>query len=205
MKKLLLAFIFLTSFTGFAEAQTSRNPCYTTGALTTQGIPNCIGVGTSTPLPSAGYVFNGITWDASQGILVGTAGAPSVDVLTVQTPGANGSFPTAATPIQGNASGTTGAVVGTLAGVVNKITYLCDFDISALGTANTVGPIVIAGLLGGSKTYQASTLAAGVEYYKSKNFTPCLPASAVNTPITITTTAAAGGTAVNVNSSGYQQ
>ena len=51
MKKILFAFIFLASFTGFAEAQTSRNPCFTTGATTTQGILNCVGVGTSTPLP----------------------------------------------------------------------------------------------------------------------------------------------------------
>jgi hypothetical protein len=32
-----------------------------------------------------------------------------------------------------------------------------------------------------------------------------LPSSAVNTAITITTTAAAGATAVDVNSSGFQQ
>jgi hypothetical protein len=36
-------------------------------------------------------------------------------------------------------------------------------------------------------------------------FTPCIPASAVNTAITITTTADANATAVNVNSSGFQQ
>jgi len=114
-------------------------------------------------------------------------------------------FASGATAIQGNGTGSTGAVVGTLAAAATKLTYLCDFDISALGTANTVGPIVIAGLLGGSKTFQASTLATGVEYYKSEHFNPCLPSSAVNTAITITTTAAAGGTAVNVNSSGFQQ
>jgi hypothetical protein len=51
MKKIILALAFSASLTGFAEAQTSRNPCYTTGAQTTQGIPNCISVGTSTPLP----------------------------------------------------------------------------------------------------------------------------------------------------------
>ena len=114
-------------------------------------------------------------------------------------------FPSGATFIAGNASGSTGAVVGTLAAAAAKFTYLCDFDVSALGTANTVGPIVIAGLAGGSKTFQASTLATGIEYYKSEHFNPCLQGSAVNTAITITTTAAAGGTAVNVNSSGFQQ
>lgn len=114
-------------------------------------------------------------------------------------------IPPVPTIIAGNAIGTTGAVVGTLAAAANKLTTLCDFNVSALGTANTVGPIVVAGLLGGSRTYQASTLATGVEYYKSEHFSPCLPASAPNTAITITTTAAAGATAVDVNSSGTQQ
>ena len=59
MKKIILALAFSASLTGFAEAQTSRNPCYTTGAQTTQGIPNCISVGTSTPLP---VVTTTTTW-----------------------------------------------------------------------------------------------------------------------------------------------
>lgn len=109
-----------------------------------------------------------------------------------------------AVPINGNATGSTGAVVGTLAAASSKTTYLCDFDVSALGTANSPGPVVVAGLLGGSKTYQMSALATGVESHILKNFNPCLPASAVNTAITITTTAAAGAIAVDVNSSGYQ-
>jgi hypothetical protein len=109
------------------------------------------------------------------------------------------------TPIQGNASGTTGAVVGTLAAAAAKFTYLCDFDVTALGTAASVGPIVIAGLAGGSKTYQMGTLATGTQQFLSKNWSPCLQSSAVNTAITITTTADGTATAVNVNSSGYQQ
>lgn len=121
------------------------------------------------------------------------------------SPASGGSFPTSATAIQGNASGSTGAVVGTLAAAVGKTTYLCDFDISALGTASSIGPVVIAGLLGGSKTYQMGTLATGTQQLINKNFSPCLPSSAINTAITITTTADATATAVNVNSSGYQQ
>jgi hypothetical protein len=110
---------------------------------------------------------------------------------------------TAQTQIQGNATGTTGAVVGTLAGAASKTTWICDFDVSAVGTASTVGPIVVAGLLGGSKSYQLFATANGS--YLSKNFTPCLQASAQNTAITITTTADATATAVNVNSTGYQE
>jgi hypothetical protein len=47
-------------------------------------------------------------------------------------------------------------------------------------------------------------LATGVAQQIGQTFNPCIPASAVNTAITITTTAAAGGTAVDVNSWGYQ-
>lgn len=120
----------------------------------------------------------------------------STSVQTSPVPATN-------TPITGNASGSTGAVVGTLAAAANKLTYICDFDVSAIGGTAAVGPIVVAGLVGSSKTYQLSSSATGVVL--SKNFTPCVPASAVNTAITITTTADGTATAVNVNSSGYQQ
>jgi hypothetical protein len=234
MKKILFAFIFLASFTGFAEAQTSRNPCFTTGATTTQGILNCVGVGVSTPLPvilgggsggaagstsnaSSGvatsstnipavaynYVWNGATWDQASGLTTGTVGVPSAQVVTVQPPATNGTYPTAAVPIQGNGSGSTGAVVGTLAGTSGKTTYICDFDISAVGGTAAVGPITVAGLAGGSKVYQLTSSATGV--FLTKNFNPCIPASAANTAITITTTADGTATAVDVNSSGYQQ
>lgn len=109
----------------------------------------------------------------------------------------------ACTPIAGNASGSTGAVVGTLAAAAGKLTFICDFDVSSLGGAAATGPVVVAGLIGGSKTYQLFSSATGVNM--PKNFNPCLPASAINTAITITTTANGTATAVNVNSSGYQQ
>jgi len=48
MKKILILLGLLLLPT-LAEAQTSRNPCYNTTGQT--GTPNCIGVGTATPLP----------------------------------------------------------------------------------------------------------------------------------------------------------
>jgi hypothetical protein len=103
-----------------------------------------------------------------------------------------------ATPITGNATGSTGAVVGTLAGAASKTTYICGFSVSAAGTAS-VGPVTIAGLIGSSQVYQLTAPGS-----ISQIFTPCIPASAVNTSITITTTADASATAVDVNSWGYQ-
>lgn len=112
-------------------------------------------------------------------------------------------MPTVVTQISGNAAGTTGAVVGTLAAVANKTTYICGFNVSAIGGTAAVGPITIAGLVTASQVYQGSSSAAGVTLGQS--FTPCISASAVNTAITITTTANGTATAVDVNSWGYQQ
>lgn len=111
-------------------------------------------------------------------------------------------YPTGAFPITGIASGTTGAVVGTLAAAPGKSTYICNLDVSAIGGTAAIGPIVIAGLTGGSFTYQASATAAGFTF--SRTFTPCIPSSGINTAITITTTADGTATAVNVNASGFQ-
>jgi hypothetical protein len=150
--------------------------------------------------------WNGTTWDPMSGLLVGTVGAPATDVVTVQSPITLGSagYPAASTPIGGNASGTTGAVVGTLAANATKTTYICGFNVQAVGGTAAVGPITIAGLITASQVYQASATAAGGTV-ASGTFIPCIPASAINTAITITTTADGTATAVNVNSWGFQQ
>lgn len=108
-----------------------------------------------------------------------------------------------AIPIQGNATGTTGAVVGTLAGIASRTTYICGFNVQAAGGTAAVGPITIAGLTGTSQVYQATSTTAGGAV-AGQVFTPCIPASAVNTAITITTTADGTATAVDVNSWGFQ-
>lgn len=117
-------------------------------------------------------------------------------------PVAPSNSPAGTSVITGNAAGTTGAVVGTLAGVAGKTTYICGFNVSAIGTL-AVGPITIAGLITNSMIYQLTATAAGSSV--GQTFTPCIPASAVNTAITITTTADGSATAVNVNSWGFQQ
>lgn len=162
MKKILII-LGLLLVSSVAEAQTSRNPCYNTTGQT--GLPNCIGVGTTAPLP------------------------------VVATPPGGG--------ITGNATGTTSAVVGTLAAATGKTTFICGFDVSAIGGTAAVGPITVAGLITSSMVYQLASSASGVTL--SRTFTPCIPASTTNTAITITTTANGTATAVSVNSWGYQQ
>lgn len=119
-------------------------------------------------------------------------------------PVSNVGYPAGVTPVGGNASGTTGAVVGTLTATSTTTAYICGFNVQAIGGTATVGPIVVAGLTGGSQTYQTDVNSATVgKTVASANFNPCIPASALNTNITTTTTANGTASAVNVNSWGY--
>ena len=137
----------------------------------------------------------------------GTPASPNqrATVVTISpNSGAPGQYPAGAIPITGNATGSTGAVVGTLAALAGKTTWICGFDVEAIGGTAAVGPITVAGLKGSSMVFQASSTAAGGSVARM-TFTPCVPASAANTAITITTTADGTATAVDVNSWGFQQ
>jgi hypothetical protein len=138
---------------------------------------------------------------------------PGLGSVTVDTSGrmcftgtvaTSSQYPAGATPITGNANGTTGAVVGTLAGTAGKTTYICGFTVTAFGGTADPGPVTVAGTTGSSMTFQMSLDSANTVSSLQQTFTPCVPASAANTAITITTTAAAGATGVNVVSFGYQ-
>lgn len=107
------------------------------------------------------------------------------------------------TAINGIGTGTTGAVTGTLAATATTTTYICGFTVSAVGGTATLGPITVTGLKNGTFTYQLFSSASGVNLIQP--FTPCIPASAVNTTIVVTTTADGTATAVDVNAYGYQQ
>jgi hypothetical protein len=113
-----------------------------------------------------------------------------------------GPYTDTATPITGNNTGTTGSVVGTLAGVSAKTTYICGFSVSAIGGTAAVGPITVAGLITGSMTWELASSASGNQL--TVPLTPCVPASATNTSITVTTTADGSASAVAVNSWGFQ-
>ncbi len=131
------------------------------------------------------------------------ASSTPVVIASDQTAVAVASGVAPGTAIIGVGTGTTGAVVGTLAAAASKTTYICGFSVSATGGVATLGPIVIAGLSGGSFTYQLFSTATGANL--SQSFAPCLPSSAVNTAITVTTTADGTATAVDVNASGFQK
>jgi hypothetical protein len=140
---------------------------------------------------------------------VGSGGA----TLTVDTSGnlctggiQAGGFPSGSTALSGNSTGSTSAVVGTLGAASGKTTYICGFNVQAIGGTATVGPITVAGLVGASQVYQTDVNSATVgKTVAQAAFSPCIPASATNTAITVTTTANGTATAVDVNSWGYRQ
>jgi hypothetical protein len=158
---------------------------------TPQGNQNAPGFVNMCPTQSGNYVP------------CGQPGAMPFPVVIVPSgPVAPPGYPVNSIPITGNATGSTSAVVGTLAARPGATTYICGFDVSAIGGTAAVGPVTVAGLVGSSMVYQMSSTAAGLTL--SRTFTPCIPASAVNTAITITTTADGTATAVDVNSWGFQ-
>lgn len=121
-------------------------------------------------------------------------------------PVAPNSYPAGATPLVGVGTGSTGAVTGTLTGAAGVTTYLCGFDVSAIGGTAAVGPITATPLAGSSPlslTYQFSSSAAGSTL--NRGYSPCIPAPAVNTSITVTTTADGTASAVDVNVWGYRK
>lgn len=142
----------------------------------------------------------------------GTQSATAGDrrVMTQDTTGSHcivlsSQYPTGSTALSGNSTGSTGAVVGTLTSAATKTAFICGFNVQAIGGTATVGPITVAGLIGASQVYQTDVNSATVgKTVASATFTPCIPASAVNTNITVTTTANGTATAVDVNSWGYR-
>ena len=143
-------------------------------------------------------------------VTVTKPGAPAAQqdraqVVTISpnSGGFNG-FPSNSIPITGVGTGTTGAVTASLPATAGRTNYICQAQISALGGTATIGPITITGLKGGNTmTYQLASTAAG--NLLPLQFTPCFPASAVNTAITATTTADGTASGVDVNLLGYAQ
>jgi hypothetical protein len=126
--------------------------------------------------------------------LILSPGSVSSPALYVASP----PIPTNATLITGSGTGTTGAVSASLAGAVGKLTYICGIDITSTGGTASIGPVTTTGLA----TNFTWELAAGTQFQRT--FSPCVPTSSGNTPITVTTTADGTATAVAVNLNGFQ-
>jgi hypothetical protein len=130
-------------------------------------------------------------------------------VVTAQSAAGTAGFPAGATPINAAAGGTTAATAATLAAAAGKFTYVCGFSIShgsATG-AVTAGDTVVGTAVSMTWVTGVPVTAAGTTTPTyTINFSPCIPSSAVNTGIVVTSGAnGAGGVNNFVQAWGYQK
>jgi hypothetical protein len=100
--------------------------------------------------------------------------------------------------ITASATGTTGAVTATLANAAGKTTFLCSIQVGEAGTGSAT--VTATGTITGTLNY---VVQAPGNF--TMTYSPCVPASAVNTSIPVATAANASATAVAVTVTGYQQ
>lgn len=115
--------------------------------------------------------------------------------------------PPTATSVQVSAGGTTAATPVAMPAVSAKTNFVCGFRIESQATSTATGAYTMAGILGGTMTGLMTTPAApapGIGQI-TQNFTPCLPASAVNTAITLTSAAPGTGGLVQLWIWGFVQ
>jgi len=115
----------------------------------------------------------------------------------------------AGTMVTGTFSGAdTSSQAATLAGTAGKTTYICGFQVNGLGaTGATTVTIAIATVIGGNTLNFQYIFPAGAGVASTpvgNNFSPCIPANAANTAITVTVPGAAGNTSTNISAWGFQ-
>jgi hypothetical protein len=137
------------------------------------------------------------------------ANAALAQSWTAPGPPSGTGYPVGSQPVTSSATGTTGAVVATLPAAVAKTTYICGFTYQGSdATAAQNGVIVVSGTISGSLNYAYPTRARRdrpTAEHDWRYYTPCIPASAVNTAIVVTSPAlGAGATVASVAAWGYQ-
>lgn len=112
---------------------------------------------------------------------------------------------TTPTAITATATGTTAATAASLGATASVTNFVCGFTITADATALATGTATLSGTISGSMNYLQTIIAAtsGASIL-TQNFNPCIPASAANTAITITSAAAGTGGNTIVNIWGYK-
>ena len=113
-------------------------------------------------------------------------------------------YPNQSTPITASGTGTTAPVAVTLPGASGKTTFLCGFSFTSMGSGSTTeGTGTVTGIIGGTMSfvYVNPSSAQGLLIH---NFAPCLPASAMNTPIVVTQAAGGTGGVTATNAWGVQ-
>ena len=136
------------------------------------------------------------------------AGIAILFALASSAFGASAGYPIGATPITVSATGTTLATAVTLPAVAGQTTYLCGFSIRSTANVAAVGTATVAGTLGGTLNYTHWTgpvAGGGGLGILEPPFGPdCVPASATNVAIVVTSAAPGTGGTVSVTAWGFQ-
>lgn len=113
-------------------------------------------------------------------------------------------YPAGATPVTASATGTTAATTATLGTGASVTTYLCSLSIRANASAAATGNATVTGTITGTLNFTQWTApnASGLGVAEMI-FSPCVPASAVNTGIAVISAAPGTGGVVSVTASGY--
>lgn len=100
-----------------------------------------------------------------------------------------GAYPAGATPVHADSgNGAAAAIAATLPAVAGKTNYLTGFEVTGGGaTAASLVDVTVTGLLGGTETYVLGVVAGAAAGNQPLivQFDPPIPASGVNTAITV--------------------
>lgn len=113
-------------------------------------------------------------------------------------------YPPGSTPVENSGTGTTGAITVALAAQTSHLEYVCGIYAAATATAGTNGNATVSGPTTTLNFLQGIGLSPLVAVL-SQSFSPCIPASAVNTAITLTTAAPGTGGVASAAIWGYYQ
>lgn len=209
----------------FTQGTTNETPigCFFTSgaysAITTThvGVAQCDATGhlmvnvSSAVGLAAGSTTSGQTGSAMMGAV--TTAAPTytaaqTNFMSLDTHGGvrigGSGYPAGATPETISATGTTGATTATLATGASVTTYICGFSIRANATAAATANSTVTGTITGTLNYTQWTApnASGIGLTE-QIFSPCIPASAVNTGIAVVSAAPGTGGVVSVTAWGF--
>lgn len=166
---------------------------------------------------SVGIVAQGSTTASQLGVMnqaAVTTAAPTYTTaqtspLSLDTHGGlrigGAGYPAGAVPITASATGTTAATTATLATSASVTTYICGFSIRANATAAATANSTVTGTITGTLNFtQWTAPAASGLGITEMIFSPCIPASAVNTSVAVVSAAPGTGGVVSVAAWGFQ-
>jgi hypothetical protein len=131
--------------------------------------------------------------------------ASNQSVPCVASPPMASQYPVGAIAVTASATGTTAAVTATLPGASAKTTFVCGFAITSGATLGLGSTATMTGTISGSLNYVQPIGALPGVAQLQQAFSPCVPASAVNTGIAVQSGAAGVGGNTAVSAWGYQQ